>query len=100
MSRNHENWSVPPVDVYENADEFLLLADIPGASDDGLAIELDRGELRLEAKRSGGGFRRRFTVPDGIDGDGVRAELKAGVLAIHLPKAANVKPRKIQVSAA
>jgi HSP20 family protein len=92
-------WVAPAVDVYENADEFLVIADVPGTSDAGLGIELDRGELRIEAKRGdSGGYRRVFTVPDGIDADGVRAELTDGVVRVHLPKGKDVKPRRVQVT--
>lgn len=103
----------PPVDVYENADEFLVLADVPGLSHDGLSIELDRGELRIEGRRDAtehgqaiedgyirADFRRAFTVPDGIDAENVRAELRHGVLHIRLPKSPQVRPRKIAVQGA
>jgi HSP20 family protein len=92
-----------PVDVFENAEEYLLVSDLPGVTQDGLHIELDRGELRVAATRNLGDsareYRRAFTVPDGIDPDAVRAELRLGVLYVHLPKPANVKPRRIKVTA-
>ena len=44
----------PPVDVYENEDEILLVADVPGVIADGLKVDVDNGELLLEAPRTRG----------------------------------------------
>ena len=74
----------------------LRFADVPGATEDTVSVELDRGELRIEAGR----FRRGFVVPDGIDADHVKAELKNGVLQLRLPKSADVRPRRVSVRAA
>lgn len=103
----------PPVDVYENREEFLLVADMPGIDKDALRIHLDKGQLTLEATRpeTASGkllaaeirythYRRAFSVPQGIDVDKVSADLQAGVLRVHLPKSAAVKPRQIQVRSA
>ena len=100
------------VDVYENQDEFLLRADLPGFEQDKLEINLADDELTVEAHQSeheGGTmlrceapvchYQRRFTMPTGVDGGKVSAELKNGVLELHLPKSEAVKPRKIEVRA-
>ena len=103
----------PACDIYENKDEVLLLADLPGVTSDGLKINIENGELALEARRElpvGKGtaiglefrscdFRRRFAVPTGIDNAKVAAELKDGVLRLHLPKSESLKPRQISVKA-
>lgn len=104
MPRNPTSRSpiVPAVDIHENDEGFLLVADLPGVSEAGLAIEIDRGELRIEGEipdRQGQKYRRVFTVPDGIDRDNVRAELKAGVLNLTLPKGPTIKARRIPVQA-
>lgn len=92
---------IPAVDVYENEKELLLIADLPAVPQDGLAVEMDRGELRIEGKRADGRtYRRMFTVPDGIDADAVKADLTGGVLKVTLPKAPEVRPRRIEVTAA
>jgi HSP20 family molecular chaperone IbpA len=104
--------AAPPVDVYENADEILVLADLPGVSSAALKVHLDKGELLIEANRTGpiGGqsleteygdcvFIRRFLVPAGIDVARIAAEVKNGVLRLHLPKSAALKPRTIEVRA-
>ena len=102
----------PPVDIYENRDEILVLADVPGAKSDGVTVRLDKNELYLHARREDtvGGtpllngarladYSRTFIVPRGIDAEKITAELNAGVLRIHLPKSDAVKPRKIEVRA-
>lgn len=101
----------PLVDVYESADELLVVADLPGVTREGLAINLEKGELAIEGRRSdaahlgpgadGAGlpeYRRSFLVPQGIDADRIKADLKDGVLRIHLPKAAALKPRQIPIN--
>lgn len=99
----HIAWVSPRVDIYENAEEFLLLVDVPGATLEGVQVELHRNELTLEARadvgRNSRGYRRAFNVPEGIRADAVAAELRNGILQVHLPKAAEVKPRKIKVEA-
>jgi HSP20 family protein len=102
----------PSIDVYENADEILLLADMPGVSSDDLDVNLDKGELLVQATRGAdaGGklieveygpcvFQRRFVLPAGIDVARVTANLTNGVLHLHLPKSDAFKPRKIDVRA-
>jgi HSP20 family molecular chaperone IbpA len=100
----------PRVDVYENKDELLIVADLPGARQDDVAIHLDKGRLTIDAKRNDredakllaaefkpAAYRRAFSVPDGIDGEKVSAELREGVLRVHLPKSEALKPRQIAV---
>lgn len=103
----------PACDVYENKDEILVVADVPGVTADALEIDLDKGELRIAARRDAAAsgatfvaaeyrdcdFRRRFAVPSGIDAARIGAELKDGVLWLRLPKAEAVKPRQITVRA-
>lgn len=106
------HYVAPAVDVYENPDEFLLRADLPGIEQEQLEINLADGELTVEASQSeleGGTmlrfeapachYQRRFTVPNGVDAGRVSAELKNGVLELHLPKSEAIKPRKIAVRA-
>jgi HSP20 family protein len=103
----------PACDIYENDDEILVIADVPGVTADSLDINLEKGELMLEARRENAGqqgnflgkelwecdFRRRFAVPGGIDADKISAELRDGVLHLHLPKSEALKPRQIPVQA-
>lgn len=103
----------PAVDIFENDDEILLLADLPGVPPDAIKIRVERGELSFEARRTGeptggrllGGdaglfdYGRRFQVPGGIDGSRISARMDNGVLHLHLPKAEESKPREIHIKA-
>jgi len=106
---------VPTVDIVENQDELLLIADVPGAAHDGVDIDYERGRLtvqaRVEPRQSAertdyllqeygvGDFSRSFQVGEGIDAGKIHAEIAEGVLTVHLPKAAELKPRRIEVKA-
>jgi HSP20 family protein len=99
----------PAVDIYENADGVLLIADLPGVSKENLSIDLEKDRLTLTAKRTqrfteGPGTKfadfdyfRAFWVPKDIDAEKITAELSNGVLHLHLPRVAAAKPRKIEV---
>jgi HSP20 family molecular chaperone IbpA len=107
---NPRHTVAPRVDIFENADTFLILVDLPGVPRDRLQIDLDNGQLVLSAERSVAptgnatssefaprAYHRAFTLPRGIDTEKVGAELKNGVLTLSLPKSASVKPRRIDV---
>ena len=100
----------PSVDVYKNGDELLLLVDVPGAANDGIDVQLDKGQLTILATRredaSGSllaseyrscDYLRVFSVPQGIDPAKIDAQLSGGVLRLRLPKSDSVKPRRIEV---
>jgi HSP20 family molecular chaperone IbpA len=94
----------PPVDIFENKDEILILADVPGVAAAGLSINLDREKLTIEAHHPEGqkgdkafDYRRVFVVPRGLDAEKIEAKLESGVLRLTLPKPAALKPRQIQV---
>lgn len=104
--------AVPLVDIYENDDEILLYADMPGIAKDSITVNVDNGKLEISGIRhlhvTGSSnwqefgdieYRRVFAVPQSIDVSKVNAELKEGVLRLHLPKAEAAKPRTIQISA-
>ena len=115
LARSEQRPAIAPAcDIYENADEILVVADLPGVTKDALTIQMEKGELTLEARRRDVGaergsflalecrtcdFRRRFAVPAGIDAARISAELNAGVLRLHLPKSEALKPRQITVRA-
>jgi len=104
------NWQAPPFDIYENKEELLLIADLPGVKTEQLKIHMDKNELTIEGLRTPAkhhhvlveesevcDYRRTFVVPPGIDEEKINAETKYGVLRLHLPKSEAVKPRQIQV---
>ena len=87
-----------PVDIFENESEYLFVADMPGVKPEDMVVELKDDELRLFGHRDDYGLRRVFRVPGGVDPESVTAELKAGVLEVHLPKPEVMRPRRIEVS--
>jgi len=102
----------PRVDVYENDQEYLIVADLPGVKKEELKLDIDDDELKLEGIRSVQDpgalvagecrpvdYRRKFVVPQGVDRDKIDAELSAGVLRLRLPKAEALRPRQIAVRA-
>jgi HSP20 family protein len=106
----------PAVDIFENDNEIVLKAELPGlnAKDIELKIENNvlmlKGERRFEketkeenyhrVEREYGSFSRAFSLPVAIDAEKVLAEYKDGVLKVVLPKKAETKPKPIKVSAA
>jgi len=96
----------PPVDIYENKDEILVVADFPGVPKDALSVRLDRSELVIEGMQAAPegqtetralAFSRVFRVPNTVDPNGVSAELAQGVLRVHLAKSEAAKPKRIEV---
>jgi HSP20 family protein len=100
----------PLVDIYENLDEILVVADVPGARSDSIMVKVEKNELYLHARReeepgptgtrTAADYIRTFLVPRGIDAEKISADMNAGVLRIHLPKSESLKPRRIEVKAA
>jgi HSP20 family protein len=104
----------PNVDIYENKDQIVLEAELPGMNreDFDLSIENNvltlRGERRFEKKddndnyhrveRSYGSFTRSFTLPQTVSAEGAQAEYRNGVLRVALPKREETKARKIQIT--
>jgi HSP20 family molecular chaperone IbpA len=109
--RVNQRFTVAPrVDVYENANELLLVADVPGATKESVSIHLDKGQVTIEASRredvTGSqliaeyrptDYARVFAVPQGIDASKIDAQLSGGVLRLRLPKSEALKPRRIEV---
>ncbi|MCS7167554.1 MAG: Hsp20/alpha crystallin family protein [Gemmatales bacterium] len=104
----------PRVDVVETADELTLYADLPGVRPEDVDIRFENGELTIHGKVTPrpttgefllqeygvGDFYRTFTISEEIDSDKITAELKQGVLILHLPKREAVKPKRITVKTA
>lgn len=104
---------VPSVDIYENEDEILLHADMPGVVKKDISVDIDNGTLSISGIRKLGvegavtyeeftdvEYVRSFSVPQAIDVERVEAELKDGVLRLHLPKSEAAKPRQIEIKTA
>jgi HSP20 family protein len=104
---------LPAVDVEEQADAFLLRADLPGVDSKDIDITMENGLLSLrgrresETKQQNGGYRRvervsgeffrRFTLPDSADPEAISAQMSNGVLTVRIGKRAEIQPRRIQV---
>jgi HSP20 family protein len=108
-------WS-PAVDVHEEADRFVLRADLPGVKPADIEITAEKGVLSLRGVRNfeerkddgnysrvervSGKFTRSFTLPENVQADAIKAQFKDGVLELSIPKAAKPEPRRIEVQAA
>ncbi|MCK9296269.1 MAG: Hsp20/alpha crystallin family protein [Desulfobulbaceae bacterium] len=103
----------PEVDIYEDNDEILLNAELPGVAKEDVTVNVDNGKLTITGIRkmfaAGAAkwaefgdveYRRIFSVPQTIDVAKVNAELRDGVLRLHLPKSETAKPRQIEIKAA
>jgi len=97
QARTEPRASAPPVDVYENEKEFLLVADLPGVGQDGAEVTLEHDRLVVQANGPVRRYRRELVVPPTVDAENVSAAMKAGVLTVHLPKRARYQPRQIPV---
>lgn len=101
----------PRVDILETEDGLVLYADMPGVKPADVDVSFQDGELilhgRCEAPRVDAGvvwteygvgdFHRVFTLNEEVNPDRITADLKHGVLTVHLPRPESVKPRKITV---
>ncbi len=108
---------VPAVDIREFGDRYHLFVDLPGVDPQGVEITLDNGVLNITGERTlaeipegekavshrtergYGRFHRRFTLPDSIDAENVKAVDRHGVLEVTLPKQAKAQPKRIQIAA-
>jgi len=104
---------VPRVDIKEEADRFLLYADIPGVDPQAIEVQMDKGLLTIKGERREekvdenerysrierrhGVFHRRFALPDSADPDGITASGHNGVLTISIAKRPESTPRRIHV---
>lgn len=107
------SWN-PSVDIYENKDQIVLEAELPGMNREDFDVSIEnnvitvRGERRFEKKdesdsyhrveRSYGSFTRSFTLPQTVSADTTSAEYKNGVLRVTLPKREEVKARRIEIA--
>jgi HSP20 family protein len=103
----------PPVDVAEDKDEIVIKAEVPGMEEKDISVSLSgdnlmiKGERKSEKEekdkqfhrieRSYGAFQRVIGLPVGVDADKIKANYVKGILEIHLPKKAEVKPKEIPI---
>jgi HSP20 family molecular chaperone IbpA len=90
------------VDIFENNEELLLVADVPGAPSEAVTLRFERNQLAIKARCEAEGFDyvRSFVLPGGVDPERIRAELRDGVLTVHLPRHDRLRPRQINITTA
>lgn len=105
---------IPPVDIKEDADKFLISADVPGVDPDDIDVAMAdgvlvlKGERKLDTQEEEKGYRRvervygtfyrRFSLPDSADAKKISAKCANGVLEVVIPKMEKAQPRRIQVT--
>jgi HSP20 family protein len=103
----------PNVDIRDAGDEVIFVADIPGAKADGIDVTFEDGVLQMHAsvpprEQPGrtirqeygiGHYRRSFRLGEGFDASQITADYARGVLTVHVPRLATVRPRKVEVRA-
>lgn len=108
-----ENAWVPAVDVKEEADKFVVRADLPGVDSKDIDVSMENGMLTIRGKRESevkdekdgyrrverayGEFYRQFTLPDSADPEKVSAKCEKGVLEVSIGKTEARKPKRIAV---
>ena len=111
-SSSYGDW-MPPVDIYETEEEIVVVSELPGIDENDLDIQVTEGVLTIKGEkkysvekesdnyyrmeRAYGKFQRSFAVPNTVDLETIKANLKDGVLKITLKKKAEIKPTVIKV---
>jgi HSP20 family protein len=107
---------LPPVDIHEEENQFVLNVDLPGVDPKAVEITSDKGVLTIRGQREdsrresregyrrveriNGEFQRRFSLPESADVQNIKAKSSHGVLEVSIPKLAQVQPHRITVEAA
>ena len=107
---------IPPVDVREEADRFVVEADLPGVSPADIDVTAEKGVLTIKGERKsekreqaagyeriervGGSFLRRFALPENAQADAIRARVANGVLEVTIPKQPEIAAKRVTVEAA
>lgn len=105
--------SYPLVNVFQQGEDFVVTAEIPGVRKEDLEISIKSNQLRIAGKkdidygenmsihrqeRSAGTFDRTFNLPLEIESDGVKAELRDGILSLFLPRAERDRAKSIRIN--
>ena len=103
----------PPINVFQQGDDFVAIVELPGVDKVDLQIEAKESTIRISGKkaidyeasasvhrreRTSGSFDRTFSVPIQIDPEAIRAEHRDGILTLIIPRAQSQKPRNIKIS--
>ena len=112
-TREEQRTLTPPVDIFENDEGLVVVADLPGVDKADMEVQVENNVLTMKAKSAGIipvdpqyreyqllNFFRQFQLSDAVDQERIKAELKHGVLILHLPKKEQAKPKQITVQVA
>jgi len=103
----------PPINVFQQGDDILVIIELAGVDKNALEIQTKDNTIRISGRkaisypdgasvhrreRSTGEFDRTLTIPVRIDADAAKAEYRDGILALHLPRSAEDKPRTIKIA--
>ena len=112
-SRTSGTGAFPPINVFNDGDDFVLVAELPGVKKEDLDVQVRGDTLRIQGKktiaydenasahrreRAAGQFDRTLTLPADIDAAKVAAEYRDGVLTLRLPRAESAKPRTVTIN--
>jgi HSP20 family protein len=103
----------PPINVFQQGDDFLAIVELPGIDKDSLQIQAKENSIRISGKKNlsypeaasvhrherlFGEFDRTLSLPVQLDPDGIKADYQDGILALFLPRAERDRPRTIKIS--
>jgi len=104
----------PPINVYDQGEATVMVAEMPGLKPEDLELTVLHDTVTLKGRREqeaseegryyrrergAGGFARTITLPNPVDPDKVKADYTDGVLTVRMEKAAETKPRKVEIKA-
>jgi HSP20 family protein len=103
---------VPPVDIHETTDHYVITAELPGLKREDIRIHVEDGRVTLEGvrpdkgtceqyhriERGHGAFSRTFQLPAPVDSERIEAGLRDGILTVTCPKVSDPSPRRVHVS--
>jgi HSP20 family protein len=103
----------PPINIYDLEGEYLVTAELPGTKADDFELTVSEGTLTIRGRRTAedgipedryrrserprNEWERSLTLPERVNEEAIRAELKHGILRLHVPKAPSTQPRQIRV---
>jgi HSP20 family protein len=106
---------IPAMDLVEQDEHYVLLADLPGMREDDVNIELENNVLSISGERkheraeegkgfyrverASGAFSRSLTLPEGVDAEAIAASFQDGVLELRIPKPEQRKPHRVRITA-
>jgi HSP20 family molecular chaperone IbpA len=110
-TRTRERYIAPPVDIYEVTEGLVVMADVPGVTQEQLEVRVDNHVLTIHGQIADSAvadsayreyelvsYFRQFELSEKVDESKITADLRHGVLTLNLPKAEEAKPRKIAVA--